>query len=82
MKSKSIQSDEINKFPKRWHIKILQNVTTLITDGKHGDCKNQNESGYYFLSAKDVKNGNLEYSNARQITKQDFIDSHKRTQLE
>ena len=29
-------------------------------------------SGYYFLSAKDVSDGQLQYHSARQITKNDF----------
>jgi len=60
----------------------LESVCHLITDGKHGDCKNEEGSGYYFLSAKDVRNGELQYEDARQITKDDFIQTHKRTQLE
>jgi type I restriction enzyme S subunit len=36
----------------------------------------------YFLSAKDVKNGELNYDYARQITYDDFIETHRRTNLE
>ena len=57
-------------------------VCNLITDGKHGDCQDQDGSGYYFLSAKDVRDGKLHYSDARQITEEDFLDTHKRTRLE
>ncbi len=60
----------------------LQSICSLITDGKHGDCKNQRNSGYYFLSAKDIIDGKLSYENARQITKEDFQETHQRTQLE
>ena len=60
----------------------LEDICHLITDGKHGDCHNQDNSGYYFLSAKDVNNGKLNYEKARQITKEDFLQTHKRTQLE
>ena len=59
----------------------LEAVCHLITDGKHGDCRNQYGSGYYFLSAKDVKEGRLQYAGARQITREDFLHTHKRTQL-
>ncbi|NOR16866.1 hypothetical protein GQ543_04045, partial [candidate division WOR-3 bacterium] len=64
-----------------WEEKKLGDVCSLITDGKHGDCKNEENSGYYFLSAKDVKNNTLEYENARQITKADFEETHRRTDL-
>src|SRR5215207_7462738 len=60
----------------------LQNVCHLITDGKHGDCQPEENSGYYFLSAKDVRDGKLSYKNTRQITKDDFLQTHRRTQLE
>ncbi len=60
----------------------LESVCLLITDGKHGDCQDEEGSGYYFLSAKDVKNGKLNYDGARQITRDDFLQTHRRTQLE
>jgi type I restriction enzyme S subunit len=37
-----------------WHSKNLGNLCSLITDGKHGDCINEDNSGYYFISCKDV----------------------------
>lgn len=64
-----------------WEEKTLGEVCSLITDGKHGDCKNEANSGYYFLSAKDVRNDTLNYENARQITKTDFEETHRRTNL-
>ena len=65
-----------------WTESRLDEVCHLITDGKHGDCVNQEQSGYYFISAKDVFDWNIRYENARQITKEDFDDTHRRTQLE
>ncbi len=65
-----------------WKIKRLDEVCSLITDGKHGDCQNQPGSGYYFISAKDIVDWSIQYDNARQITKEDFEDTHRRTQLE
>ena len=53
-----------------------------ITDGKHGDCENEENSGYYFISCKDIFDGQINYKNARQITKADFEKTHKRTMLE
>lgn len=60
----------------------LQDICHLITDGKHGDCHNEEGSGYYFISCKDVKDGWVDYSGARQITEADYRETHKRTQLE
>jgi len=65
-----------------WIEKQLQDVCLYITDGKHGDCRNEDNSGYFFLSAKDVKQDRLNYEGARQITKEDFEETHRRTKLE
>ena len=59
----------------------LKELTLRITDGKHGDCKNEDGSGFYFVSCKDVFGDIVHYENARQITKDDFIDANKRTDL-
>jgi type I restriction enzyme, S subunit len=65
-----------------WGKYRLQDLCSYIADGKHGDCRGQDDSGFYFLSAKDVSEGRLFYKDARQITKADFEDTHKRTRLE
>ncbi len=77
-------SDEEKPFelPGGWVFVRLQDVTNLITDGKHGDCNNLPNSGYYFLSAKDIQNGKLLYENARQIVSTEFQEVHQRTDLE
>lgn len=62
-----------------FELKTLNDLCSLITDGKHGDCKNEENSGYYFLSAKDLRNNSLIFEGARQITKKDFDETHKRT---
>jgi type I restriction enzyme S subunit len=69
------------ELPEGWKVVELGNVCSLITDGKHGDCVNQENSGYYFLSAKDVKNNTLLWENSRQITKAGFEETHRRTNL-
>lgn len=76
-------SDEEKPFelPDGWEWSYLQDVTNLITDGKHGDCLNHDNSGYYFLSAKDIQEGKLSYEHARQIDKDQFEEVHQRTDL-
>ena len=64
-----------------WNIDSLYNITDLVTDGKHGDCQNENNSGYYFISSKDVYNNKINYEDSRQITEKDFRDTHRRTRL-
>jgi len=66
----------------RWVERTLNDVCKQITDGKHGDCTGEDCSGYYFLSAKDVRGGTLNYEGARQITRADFEETHRRTDLE
>lgn len=61
--------------------KSIGDLCSLITDGKHGDCQNETNSGYYFVSVKDLINGDIFYDNVRQITKKDFEETHKRTDL-
>ena len=70
------------EIPESWKWVRLGEISLLITDGKHGDSVNQNNSGYFFLSAKDIQNGELIYTNARQITEKDFHETHRRTNLE
>lgn len=64
-----------------WGYKNLGDLCSLITDGKHGDCRNEDDSGYYFISCKDVKDGQINYENARQIAHDDFDETHRRTNL-
>jgi type I restriction enzyme S subunit len=65
-----------------WVEVSLGSVCKSITDGKHADCENDAGSGYFFLSAKDVKNELLNFESARQITQSDFEETHRRTNLE
>lgn len=59
--------------------KTLDDVCHLITDGKHGDSENKEDSGYYFISIKDLVGGDIDYNNSRQITFSDFLETHNRT---
>ncbi len=79
----SIEKDEIPfNLPEGWVWCRMQEITTLITDGKHGNCVDEENSGYYFLSAKDIQNGKLLYKNSRQINYKEFLEVHNRTNLE
>lgn len=67
----------MNKYP----ISKLGDVTTLITDGKHGDSRDQPKSGFFFLSSKDLRDGRLQYDQPREINHDDFLETHRRTNL-
>jgi type I restriction enzyme S subunit len=66
---------------REWEEKSIGDLCSLITDGKHGDCENEADSRYYFVSVKDLINGDIFYNNVRHITKKDFEETHKRTDL-
>lgn len=57
-------------------------ITKSIFDGKHGDCNDKNGSGLYFISVKDLTEYDIDYSNAREITQEDFAANYPRTNLE
>jgi type I restriction enzyme S subunit len=73
---------EIGEIPEEWDVKPLHALSLNITDGKHGDCRNEKDSGYYFVSSKDVNEKKIVYESVRQITKEDFEEAHRRTKLE
>jgi type I restriction enzyme, S subunit len=65
-----------------WLSKKMSEITCLVTDGKHGDCEDEDGSGYFFLSSKDLREGKLNYDKPRQITHAGFLETHRRTNLE
>ncbi len=67
---------------KNWPSMAMAQITRLVTDGKHGDCDDEEGSGYYFLSSKDLREGRLHYDKPRQITRDGFLETHRRTNLE
>jgi type I restriction enzyme S subunit len=75
-------TSNLPQLPEGWVWCSFDAISILITDGKHGDCKDDENSGYFFLSAKDINNGRLNYTNARQINKQEFLEVHYRTNIE
>ena len=68
--------------PMGWDIENLGHITGLITDGKHGNCNDEPGSGYYFVSAKDIRNNKINYSHSREIPKEEFEEVDKRTNLQ
>lgn len=70
------------KNEKGWAVKRLGEITNLVTDGKHGNCNDEENSGYYFISAKDIFNGKINYFNSRQIPFHEFEEVDRRTNLQ
>jgi type I restriction enzyme S subunit len=69
------------KNEKGWDVKKLGDITHLITDGKHGNCNDEENSGYFFISAKDIYNDKINYSKSRQIPFTEFEEVDRRTNL-
>ena len=79
---REIKNGRFKSNMKAWRKTKLSELTLKITDGKHGDCENEMNSGYYFVSCKDIKDKKINYEKARQIKKIDFDETAKRTNLE
>lgn len=60
----------------------LSDITLQIYDGKHGGCSKQPNSGFYFISVKDIDGLVLKYENAMQIPEDEFNEIFSRTSLE
>lgn len=60
----------IGKIPKHWEVIKLKRVTTKITDGEH-ISPTFTDSGMPFLSAKDVRDGFIEFPNNKFVTERD-----------
>jgi len=60
----------------------LEEITLNIVDGVHGDCESEDNSGFYFISVKDMEGNHINYANARQISQNAYNEAHKRTKLE
>lgn len=68
--------------PKGWDIQLLGNICTKITDGKHGGCTIEDNAGYFFIGAREINYGVVNYSNAPQISQVEFEKDYKRCNAE
>ena len=60
----------------------LGQLTKSISDGKHGGCLELSGSGYYFISVKDLADYEIDYSRAKQISKEDFDETVTRANIQ
>ena len=60
----------------------LKEVCRKITDGKHGGCEQEQDSGYYYVGAREIYDGEIHYDTAPQITRSDFEKDYRRCNLE
>lgn len=65
----------------KWKKEKLEDITEKITDGKHGGCQSEENSGYYFIGATEIYNDKINYESSNQITKKDFEKDYTRCDL-
>jgi type I restriction enzyme S subunit len=72
-------TDEEKPFelPKGWEWCKIQNITSKVTDGDH-KTPPRIHSGYRLLSAKNVRDGHLDFENVDFIAESDYLKSRER----
>ena len=60
----------------------LKYACRKITDGKHGGCEQEYNSGYYYVGAREIYDGEIHYGTAPQIVRGDFEKDYRRCNLE
>lgn len=72
-------NDEEKPFelPMGWEWCKLQNITSKITDGDH-KTPPRITNGYKLLSAKNVRDGYIDYDNCDYISEEDYLKSRER----
>ena len=61
---------------------ILKNLCVKITDGKHGGCKNECDTGRFFVGAREIYDDKVHYDTAPEISIEEFEKSYKRCNIE
>lgn len=67
--------------PNHWKWVTLNEVSKKITDGSHNPPKGI-ESGVPMLSARNIQNNSIDFSNVRYLSNEDFEIENHRTNLE
>lgn len=71
------EETKIGMLPKEWQVKTVKEISTLVTDGEH-QTPERSESGYYLLSARNIKNGYLDLSNVDYVPEKELLRIQKR----
>lgn len=78
---KETKIDWMPHIPNNYKIDKLKNITKLITDGTH-QTPTYIDSGYPFLSIKDVSSGKIDFLNVKYISEEEHIALSKSTPVE
>ena len=60
----------------------LKNICRKITDGSHNPPAGISRSNYFMISSKNIENDLITFKNPRFLSKNDFINENKRTNIE
>lgn len=71
----------IAKNEKGFPLVAMNEACIKITDGKHGGCFFQDNSGFYFVGAREIFDDEIHYASASQISEEDFYKDYKRCDL-
>lgn len=81
LNAKSIYQSELNRIftdkGENWETKLLKEVCEKITDGTHQTPK-YFDSGYIFLSSKNVTSGFIDWENIKYIDEKQHLEMQKR----
>ena len=72
----------VKENPYNFPTATLKEVCHKITDGKHGGCEQEANSGYYYIGAREIYDGAIHYDTAPQITYADFAKDYRRCNIE
>lgn len=68
---------KIGLLPKDWQVKTIKEICTQVTDGEH-TTPERSDSGYYLLSARNIKNGYLDLSDVDYVPEKELKRIQKR----
>ena len=72
----------VRENPYKYPTATLKEVCYKITDGKHGGCEQEENSGYYYIGAREIYDGKIHYDTAPQIKYTDFSKDYRRCNIE
>ncbi len=72
-----LQITKIGLIPKDWELKTVKDLSTQVTDGEH-TTPDRSDSGYYLLSARNIKNSYLDLSDVDYVQEKELRKIQKR----
>lgn len=77
-KTHKFKDSELGPIPEEWEWVELGKCCTKVTDGKHGGCTIVIGSGYFFVGATELFDGEIHYDLAPEINRDEFLKDYTR----